>query len=585
MRNKLLLAWVSIATLLTGCSKENIESFATSRETTDFKVSVDDGVKTRADGQGPTRYVMEIYKGATAAGTPELHKEQAQGTFTDVVLDDKQAYIVLFWADYGTPSADGTHPAANEYNAADLKAAKIAKQPTAAAYAGVSRFTVGTTDESVYTNVTLNHAVAQVNFKQTEALTTASNTLEVKYPTSYSLNVGDNAVTETPGEVAHTFTYNSKAAGTLGTSYIIAATGTPKTLMDITATLNGETAKTVTNVPFERSYRTHISGAYSDKYEATLNVTCDDEWETPDNEGEIASLHFYDNNTEAVVPEGEGTEVSPYLLASAANIKWLQELTETPNTTSGKYFKLMTDIEVTTDTWTPIAARTSSHQYNSFMGIFDGNGHQFTGKLVAAVNTGTHFGIFDTIGVGSEVSNLTNAAEVVAPNVCYVGGIAGQSEGNLTRCKNTAKITAAYYVGGIAGYGAYKDDKTATGTKTIFSYCENSGEIIALKKELESPTVGAGGIIGNLFYMGSANVVCLIDNCKNTGNVSAVVTGGLYVGGILGLPYISNGTCKLKGCINSGTIKSGEVTATQVLGGDNMLGLLVGGTEKVTVIE
>lgn len=294
MRNQILVALLGIAAMFTSCSKEDNVIAPSGSKTASFTVAIDGGVKTRGEvtppEEAPKRYVMEIYEGATAAGgTFVSHKEQSTGTFTDVVLDNAQEYTVLFWADYGTPSADGTHPAANEYNASDLKAAKVALQPTAAAYAGLSRFTVGTDNEATYTNVTLTHAVAQVNFKQTEVLTSATNTLVVKYPKSYSLNVDGNAATEVAGEVEHRFTYNSKEIGTLGTSYIIAATGTPKTMLDITATLNSETAKAVSNVPFERNFRTNISGAYSNKYSATLTATCEDAWGTPDYDEEITT--------------------------------------------------------------------------------------------------------------------------------------------------------------------------------------------------------------------------------------------------------------------------------------------------------
>lgn len=288
MKSKLLLTLASIAVMLASCNQEEVAGPGNSPTTTrSFTVNVDDGVNTRAVtplAVAPTRYVMEVYKGATAAGTPVSHTEQATGTFTGVVLDNAQEYTVLFWADNGTPSTDGTHNEANEYNAADLKAAKIAKQPNAAAYSGVSKFTVGTTEESVYTNVTLKHGVAQVNFVQTEKLTSATNSLKVTYPESYSLNVGDNAVTKIEGVVTHNFTYNSDAASTLGTSYIIAATGGSKTVMEIKAQLNSEAEITVSNVPFERNYKTNLSGAYSSKYAATLTVTCDDAWGSPDNE-------------------------------------------------------------------------------------------------------------------------------------------------------------------------------------------------------------------------------------------------------------------------------------------------------------
>ena len=300
MKNQFLLALMCMAAMLTGCNNENNENAedlaGVGKTTACFNVSADGGAKTRATVDDLTRYVMEIYKGATAeGGTLVSHTEQSTGEFTDVELVDQQQYTVLFWADYGTPTAkDGTPVATNEYNASSLKAAILAKQPTQAAYAGLSRFTVGTDDQTKYTKVTLTHAVAQVNFKQTEALTTANNTLKVTFPRSYSLNVDGNAVTEIAGSVEYTFTRSGdKTAGTLGTSYIIAATGTPKTMMDITATLNGETTKSISNAPFERNYKTNISGAYSNKYSATLTASCEDTWGTPDND-ELMTLKITD---------------------------------------------------------------------------------------------------------------------------------------------------------------------------------------------------------------------------------------------------------------------------------------------------
>jgi len=307
MKRKFLLALAGIAVILAGCSKEDVgsaDSNSTAKKS--FTVNVDNGVQTRADVTDLTRYVMEVYEGTTATGTPAVHKEQATGTFENVILKDGQAYTVLFWADYGTPSTDGTHPAANEYNASDLKVARVAegKQATKAAFAGASKFTVGADNEDVYTAVKLTHATAQVNFKQSEALTSDVNTLVVKYPESYSLNVENMSVTKIAGEVSHSFTYGSKDIGTLGTSYIIASTGTTKTVMDITATMTsgGTTnSKVVTAIPFECNYRTNIYGAYSNLYNSTLSVTCDDQWETTNNEFDFSIAHvgdyFYSDKT------------------------------------------------------------------------------------------------------------------------------------------------------------------------------------------------------------------------------------------------------------------------------------------------
>lgn len=307
MKSNFLLTLVGLAVMLAGCSKDEIDSTDRNPATKkSFTVNVDNGVKTRADVTDLTRYVMEVYEGATATGTPAVHKEQATGVFDNVILKDGEAYTVLFWADYGTPSTDGTHPAANEYNASDLKAARVAdgKQATQTAFAGVSRFTVGTDQEADYTAVKLTHATAQVNFKQSEVLTSDVNALVVKYPESYSLNVEDMSVAKIAGEVSHSFTYSSKAVGTLGIDYIIASTGTTKTVMDITATMTsgGTTnSKAVTAIPFERNYRTNIYGAYSNLYNSALSVTCDDQWETINKEVIFREAHvgdyYYDDKT------------------------------------------------------------------------------------------------------------------------------------------------------------------------------------------------------------------------------------------------------------------------------------------------
>lgn len=76
MKRNFLFALVGIIAMLTSCNKEEVSGLATNK-TTSFNVSVDGGVQTRTAVTDLTRYVMEVYKGATATGTPEMHKEQA----------------------------------------------------------------------------------------------------------------------------------------------------------------------------------------------------------------------------------------------------------------------------------------------------------------------------------------------------------------------------------------------------------------------------------------------------------------------------------------------------------------------------
>ena len=277
MKSKILLALVGMAAMFTGCNNDATENFIASKVTS-FSVAVDNGVNTRAEvADKPTRYIMELYKGATAMGAAHaIPVVQDKGTF-DVILEDGQEYTALFWADYGMIGS-----ANNEYDAADLRAVKVAKQPTKVAFSGMKRFTVGTT--TGYTDVTLTHAVAQVTFEQTAALTSATNSLKVTYTESYSLNVENNSGTKIEGTLTHTFNYNTTEAGILGTSYYIAGQGDTKTMMTVKAQLNQDTEKEIPNVTCERNYRTNIKGKYSDTQTVTFSVTCDNAWNSSDNE-------------------------------------------------------------------------------------------------------------------------------------------------------------------------------------------------------------------------------------------------------------------------------------------------------------
>lgn len=287
MKRQLLTLALGIAAMFTGCQKEDSAGLTNPENgKATFHVAVDNGVQTRAElAKAPTRYIIEVYEVATAdaavSGTPQQRYEAATGSF-EVVLKEGTHYACLFWADYGAP--DGN---TSGYDASDLKAVSANGQPADMAFGGAVRFTYDSqATTKPYLSPVLTHSVAQVNFKQTENFTADGNTLEVVFPKTFSLNLDGNAATVIANSpVTHTFANIAKESGnaTIGTSYIIAADA-GQTVMDITATFNGEVEKTITNVPFQRNHKTNITGAYSNLYETALSVTCDDAWETPEND-------------------------------------------------------------------------------------------------------------------------------------------------------------------------------------------------------------------------------------------------------------------------------------------------------------
>lgn len=336
MKNKLLLALSGILLVLVGCNEAEdiLDKNVVSKR---FTVELNSDINTRGNvglrmaQYPPTRCIMEVYEGSTATGNPILRIEQSDRVFENVILNDKQAYTVLFWADLGTPTAIGGTPAeTNEYDASDLKSVRVVsgKQATRPAYAGSSRFTVGQDDETVYTQVSLKHAVAKVQYKQNEALTSASNELVVTYPKSYSLNVDGMGTTEIAGELRHHFTYNATSSGTLGTDYLIAASGATSTVMDLTAELTSggvETSKQLTSVPFKCNYQTSIYSAYSDLYNAGLTVACNDQWESTDNLVEFPKPHlgdyYYSDNTYSTVRNTSKTAIGVIYYLDASDPK------------------------------------------------------------------------------------------------------------------------------------------------------------------------------------------------------------------------------------------------------------------------
>lgn len=292
MRNQILVALLGIAAMLAGCSQEDGTLAPSENKTASFTVALDDGVVTRAGTETPTRYIMEVYEAETSTG--EAHATQtvqSSNTF-NVTLKNNQDYTILFWADYGTVENTSS---ANEYDASDLRAVKVAdgKVATKAAFAGAKKFKVGTGE--IPSAITLQHAVAQVNFMQKAetALTATPQQLVVKYPESYKLNVEDNAATKIEGAVTHTLVCNAVTTGTIATEYIVAGNTDNATIITpIEATLDSETKKEISNAPFRRNYATNISGAYSDKYSATLTASCEADW-TGNNDKDLAEVSGY----------------------------------------------------------------------------------------------------------------------------------------------------------------------------------------------------------------------------------------------------------------------------------------------------
>ncbi len=310
--------------------------------------------------------------------------------------------------------------------------------------------------------------------------------------------------------------------------------------------------------------------------------------------------------------DGEGTEANPYLIKTKADLITLSRVTTVsqqlfPDT----YFKLANDIDLEHDTqFLGICASIttgSSDAHVLFAGHIDGDGHTIhnmaingavvwttepTGDTMGTPATSScigYKGFVGRLGAAGSVKNLTIAADskltemwatsaaIVGYNYgtiencknyadvsgysCWIGGIAGQNlKGAVIRnCYNAGAITTGYMtVGGIAGsnYG-------------LIENCQNTGDVSAkvistfISGTKVTKLLNVGGISGNM--TGSR-----VTNSVNSGTI----TGYGRVGGISGsLPAVTIGTYdymnEVVNCINYGTIISVDKVNVGTIGGQS----------------
>lgn len=250
--------------------------------------------------------------------------------------------------------------------------------------------------------------------------------------------------------------------------------------------------------------------------------------EITDNYWEIknsAQLYFLTN----VINNGLTDDVKEMLLEKGYD-------EEVININSDTIISLNENLYLQNHEWTPIGINSE----NSFMGVFEGNGHFVSGVNISSDTNPV--GIFGY--VTGEINDLTiKDSSVEATGTNNAGGIVGYlaDTGEITNCHNVnTEVKGNSSVGGIAGisYGdIYKSTSSGTITgngsqaggitgatyKTI-QECVNTGAVNVIENS-------AGGIVGRIGDTGK------VISCKNTGDITANSTGtaNTFTGGIAGI--------------------------------------------------
>ena len=268
------------------------------------------------------------------------------------------------------------------------------------------------------------------------------------------------------------------------------------------------------------------------------------------------------------LPAGNGSADNPYKISTAAELAWFRDQVNSGNNRISA--TLTEDIDLAeychakdgtkyTDelSWAPIG--NSTYQY---LGTFDGKGKTISNLYINATSDKT--GFFGYADRGS-IKNITfnkakvkndkadtgilagNAGSCIIENIktlanCsvegknYVGGIAGDANGNISNCENRATVKGIRSLGGIVA--AYSGNSITS--------CANYGTVTC-----------ANGIVGGMVGTFASGT---IQNSANYGDV----TGASYAGNLIGLAQ----ECNL-----SNVLGTGNVTATSYT---ERAGLLVG---------
>lgn len=255
---------------------------------------------------------------------------------------------------------------------------------------------------------------------------------------------------------------------------------------------------------------------------------------------------------------GDGTQSSPYEIATAEDFTTLRMAVAGGVSYAGKYFVQTGDIDFGGASITPIGDET-----NQFRGSYDGRHFGVRGYTI----TGTHkfSGLFGYLGYEGAVINLHAYGSVNTSSRdehAYAGGVVGFAYANVVGCRNYGPVSVTAnngyaYAGGIVGYAEFGAVMKAINfgavrAETLFA--DNNGYAYA------------GGIAGYLvsdFYL---------DKCFNYGSVLATGLSAytrLYAGGVAG--FISHNNYVMN------SLNAGEVRAVADPANANVVHVSAGG--------
>lgn len=245
---------------------------------------------------------------------------------------------------------------------------------------------------------------------------------------------------------------------------------------------------------------------------------------------ELAGHGDYTPPEEPEIPDGAGTQASPYILKTAQHVSSMKDLLTAGQTT---WFELGADINLAGVTdWTPLNVGNSDMRIH-----FDGKGHILRNLTIGATYTyAAFFGILigDCINTGF-VDVYVNAPNRTAGGIAGYMGVSGNSlGGRIENCYVTGTV-----IGDTAGGIVGRLGTTSAQGECYVKNCYTTADVSASEGQ-----VMAAGIAG-IVFAGS-----YVENCYSTGQMTSTAARAA------GIAYEVRAGSDVRGCVTWGKVSS-----------------------------
>jgi uncharacterized protein (TIGR02145 family) len=266
--------------------------------------------------------------------------------------------------------------------------------------------------------------------------------------------------------------------------------------------------------------------------------------------------------TAPVLPEGDGTESTPYLIASLNNLLWLTE----NYAHWDKYYLQTADINASgTETWND-GQGWSPIGNNSyvFTGNYDGNSHSITGLYINRPGY-DYMGMFG-IASTAVIKNLKLLSANVAGESSTGALIGHTSEATIQNCFAEGTVKGSFNLGGLIGNLNTGNDLTDCASLTTVEGNYNVGGLVgsAYLSSISRCSSNSNIVVSN--YRVGGLVGDFNNSTLEHSFSKGVVTGTYYLGGLVGSSY---NISSISNCYSLSDIQSTEWGKGGLVGENN----------------